>query len=230
MQFENYLMVEDVLIMPIEKAEYNRRAFSGQRFFKRIIDILFSLSVVILIFSWLFPIIGLLIKMDSKGPIFFLQPRVGLKNKIFKCWKFRTMFIDSDSSRFKATERQDSRITKIGTFLRKTNLDELPQIINILLGDMSLVGPRPQAVPFYLEYKEFIQDLDLRHQVKPGLTGWAQIKGLRGDSPDENENRLRIWQRFECDVWYIQNWNLKLDIKILFSTFWIVINGDENAY
>lgn len=230
MQFDNYLTLEDILTTPIEEIRDKHEVYGLERLAKRTIDIVFSLLVVTLIFSWLLPIIALIIKLDSKGPVFFMQPRIGLGNKVFDCWKLRTMFTDSDASSYRATEKQDSRVTKFGAFLRRTNLDELPQIINILLGDMSLIGPRPQPIPFYHEYKKFVEDLDLRHVVKPGLTGWAQVKGLRGDSPDEHENRRRIWKRFESDVWYIENWSLALDIKILFMTAWIVIKGDDNAY
>ena len=230
MQFENYLVLEDILTIPIEEVRSKHETYGLERLLKRSIDVIFSLSIIIFITSWLFPIIAILSKLDSKGSVFFFQERIGLNNKIFLCWKLRTMYENSDSLGFKATERKDSRVTKLGAFLRKTNLDELPQIINVLLGDMSLVGPRPQAIPFYEEYKEYVEDIDLRHVVKPGLTGYAQIKGLRGDSPDENENKKRIWKRFECDIWYIENWSLTLDIKILFSTVLVVINGDKNAY
>lgn len=230
MQFNNYLTLEDILTIPVEEVRSKHETYGLERFLKRSLDVIFSLFVIIFITSWLFPIIAIFSKIDSKGPVFFFQSRIGLNNKIFLCWKLRTMYENSDALGFKATERQDSRVTKLGAFLRKTNLDELPQIINVLLGDMSLVGPRPQPIPFYEEYKRYIEDIDLRHVVKPGLTGYAQIKGLRGDSPDENENRKRIWKRFECDIWYIQNWSLAMDIKILFSTVWIVIIGDDNAY
>lgn len=230
MQFDNYLTLEDILTIPVEEVRSKHETYGLERFLKRSLDVIFSLLVIIFITSWLFPIIAIFSKIDSKGPVFFFQSRIGLNNKIFLCWKLRTMYENSDALGFKATERQDSRVTRFGAFLRKTNLDELPQIINVLLGDMSLVGPRPQPIPFYEEYKRYIEDIDLRHVVKPGLTGYAQIKGLRGDSPDENENRKRIWKRFECDIWYIENWSLAMDIKILFSTVWIVIIGDDNAY
>jgi len=230
MQFDNYLTLEDILTIPVEEVRSKHETYGLERFLKRSLDVTFSLFVIIFIASWLFPIIAILSKLDSKGSVFFFQPRIGLNNKTFLCWKLRTMHVNSDTLGFKAIERQDSRVTKFGAFLRKKNLDELPQIINVLLGDMTLVGPRPQAIPFYEEYKEYIQDIDLRHVVKPGLTGYSQVKGLRGDSADENENRKRIWKRFECDIWYIENWSLALDIKILFSTFLMVFNGDENAY
>jgi putative colanic acid biosynthesis UDP-glucose lipid carrier transferase len=229
MQVKNFMTIDSVISSSIENVSYTNGRYEFQKKIKRTIDIVFALSVIIFVCSWLIPIVALLIKINSKGPVFFLQERIGLNNAIFQCWKLRTMYSDSHVS-FKATEKKDSRVTFIGGILRKLNIDELPQVINVLLGDMTLVGPRPQAIPFYIEYKEFIEDLDLRHVVKPGITGWAQIKGLRGDSPDENENRRRIWQRFECDMWYIDNWNLKLDIQIIFKTVLIMIKGDSNAY
>jgi putative colanic acid biosysnthesis UDP-glucose lipid carrier transferase len=230
MQQENYLTLGDTLISPIEDIREKHEGYSLERIAKRGIDIMFALTVIILLFSWILPIVALIIKLTSKGPVFFLQSRIGLNNEIFQCWKLRTMYIDSDANSFKATEKEDSRITSVGGFLRRLNLDELPQIINILLGDMTLVGPRPQPIPFYHKYKEFIEDLDLRHVVKPGITGYAQIRGLRGDSADENENKMRIWKRFECDMWYIENWSLRLDIEIIVKTFLIVLKGDDNAY
>jgi lipopolysaccharide/colanic/teichoic acid biosynthesis glycosyltransferase len=230
MQHENYLNLGDILVSPIEDIKEKHEGYSLERVAKRGIDIVFALTVIVLLLSWILPIVALMIKLTSKGSVFFLQPRIGLNNEIFQCWKLRTMSESSDTNNFKATEKQDSRVTAIGGILRKLNIDELPQIINILLGDMTLVGPRPQAIPFYHKYKEFIEDLDLRHVVKPGITGYAQIKGLRGDSADENENKMRIWKRFECDMWYIENWSLRLDIEIIFKTFFIVLKGDDNAY
>ena len=200
------------------------------RLLKRALDFTLSLLATVFVLTWLLPIIALLIKLDSKGDVFFFQPRLGLNNKVFKCFKFRTMYVDIDNSKFKATGRQDSRVTKIGAFLRKTNLDEVPQVLNVLFGDMSLVGPRPQAVPFYEEYKVFIENLNLRHNVKPGVTGWAQVNGLRGDLTDPVENKKRIIKRFECDLWYIENWSFLLDLKIIFLTAWVFIKGDDNAY
>jgi len=230
MQYQNYLVFEKKITLPIEELKKRHNGYNLGIVLKRSIDLFFALGLIFLICSWLFPIIGLLIKLDSKGPIFFRQPRVGLNNGIFDCWKLRTMYIDSDANRYQATEKEDLRVTKVGIFLRRTNLDELPQIINLLLGDMALVGPRPQSIPFYNNYKEIVEELDLRHVVKPGITGWAQVKGLRGDSADEQENRNRIWKRFDCDMWYIENWSIALDLTIIYKTLLIVIRGDKNAF
>lgn len=230
MQYQDYLTFDDILTLPVEDIREKHEGYKLQRLLKRSIDVAFALVIIALVCSWLLPIVALLIKLDSKGDVFFRQARVGLNNDVFECWKFRTMFSNANANSYQATEKDDLRITKLGAFLRRTNIDELPQIINLLLGDMTLVGPRPQPIPFYNKYKEFVEDIDLRHVVKPGITGLAQIKGLRGDSPDEEENRRRIWKRFECDIWYIENWSLLLDIKIVFKTFVIVIKGDDNAY
>ena len=124
-----------------------------------------------------------------------------------------------------AVVNAERRITKFGSFIRKSNLDEMPQFINVFLGQMTVVGPRPNPVSFHKVYKEYVDEYKLRHLVKPGLTGWAQIHGMRGDSPDEDQNRLRIQKRFEYDLWYIDNWSLKLDLQIIFDTVWQIING-----
>jgi putative colanic acid biosynthesis UDP-glucose lipid carrier transferase len=200
------------------------------RFMKRALDFIFSLTFILIIGSWLFPIIAIIIKLNSKGPVFFLQKRVGLHNSVFFCFKFRTMYMFVDDSVFQATTQYDKRVTKAGQFLRKTNLDELPQIINILIGNMSIIGPRPQPIPFYYNYCEFIEGIDKRHAMKPGLTGWAQVNGLRGDKDDEQENQIWIKKRFKYDMWYINNWSLKLDIYIFFRTLKNFIVGDDNAY
>lgn len=199
------------------------------RFAKRIVDILISLVLCILIFSWLFPIVALLIKLDSKGNIFYVQERWGQDNKHFKFFKFRTMKVDSQlviGGKFQQTIANDPRITKIGAFLRKTSLDELPQFFNVLLGDMSVVGPRPHAIPHNIESQVKINNYSLRHWVKPGITGWAQVNGLRGETKEFNLMRKRV----EFDIWYIENWTPWLDVRIFTMTVYNFIKGDMMAY
>lgn len=195
------------------------------QFIKRLFDIVFSLFVIVCIVSWLFPIIIVLQKLLSPGPIFYSQYRIGKGNSVFTCYKFRSMTPAPIEREFKATTTDDPRITKFGKFLRKSNIDELPQIFNVLLGDMSIVGPRPHAVSYNEKYAEFIEELRLRNLVKPGITGWAQIHGLRGDVTNEEENKARILKRFEFDIWYVENWSFSLDIQIIFLTFWEIIRG-----
>lgn len=196
------------------------------KFIKRVFDLIFSSLVLIFIGSWLFLIIAIIQKLTSKGPVFYIQDRVGRKNKIFKCFKFRTMTVDKKRDlAFNPTLKNEANITGIGKFLRKTNLDELPQFINVLLGNMSVVGPRPHAIQFDKKYSEFVEEIKLRHIVKPGITGWAQIHGLRGDSLDEEENKRKTKERIEHDIWYIENWSFGLDIQIIFMTVFQIAKG-----
>ncbi len=196
------------------------------KFLKRSFDILFSLTVLLLVASWLFPIIAIIQKATSRGPVFFIQDRIGRRNKLFRCLKFRTMTVDDKRElTFNPTLKNESNITKLGQFLRKTNLDEFPQFVNVLLGDMSVVGPRPHAIQFDKKYSEFVEEIKLRHTVKPGITGWAQIHGLRGDSLNEEENKIKTRERIEHDIWYIENWGFGLDIQIIFLTVFQVAKG-----
>ncbi|MDB5287249.1 MAG: hypothetical protein JWR05_2198 [Mucilaginibacter sp.] len=202
------------------------------RTIKRIFDIIFSFFVLLLICSWLFPLIGLLIKLNSKGPVFFVQERWGRKNKKIKCYKFRSMYItsrdvDATSGKYQQAKKNDSRITPIGAFLRKTSLDEFPQFVNVLIGNMSVVGPRPHPTPLNLESKKTIDKYLVRHLVKPGITGWAQVNGFRGET---TTNSSLMLARINYDIWYIENWTLLLDIKIIFLTFWKTVAGDKNAF
>ena len=202
---------------------------SHSRFAKRIVDILISLILCIFIFSWLFPIVALLIKLDSSGNIFYIQERWGQDNKHFKFFKFRTMYVDSQlvvQGKFQQTTENDPRITKIGAFLRKTSIDELPQFLNVILGDMSIVGPRPHAVPHNMESQVRINNYSIRHWVKPGITGWAQVNGLRGETKEFNLMRKRV----EFDIWYIENWTPWLDVKIFTMTVYNFVKGDMMAY
>jgi len=192
---------------------------------KRSFDIFFSLLVILGIFTWLFPLIALLIKLDSRGPIFFKQKRTGKSNNNFWCWKFRTMKINSEADSIQAS-LGDSRITRIGGFLRRTSLDELPQFINVLLGNMSVVGPRPHMLSHTKEYSRKIERFMARHFVKPGITGLAQAKGYRG----ETKNVLFMKNRVKFDRFYIENWSIYLDIKIIILTILSLFRGDENAY
>lgn len=197
---------------------------------KRIIDIGFSIFLFITVFSWLFPIIALLIKLDSSGPVFFIQERWGRNNKPIKCYKFRSMVKSStdldENGEYKQASKIDSRITRFGSFLRKSNLDELPQFINVFLGNMSVVGPRPHPTPLNIQSKNQIDNYLLRHLVKPGITGWAQVNGFRGET---KEIRL-MKKRVQYDIYYIEHWSPLLDLKIVFLTAWNMIKGEKNAY
>jgi Undecaprenyl-phosphate glucose phosphotransferase len=183
------------------------------RFIKRCFDILFSLCFIIFIFSWLFPIIAIIIKLSSKGPIFFIQQRTGANNKPFCCLKFRSMYVNDDADKVQAT-KNDPRITPIGKFMRRTNIDELPQFLNVLIGQMSVVGPRPHMLEHTAEYAKLIDEYLVRHYVKPGVTGWAQINGFRGIT----DELWKMEKRVEYDMAYISNWSFWWDMRIIYST------------
>lgn len=191
---------------------------------KRFFDIFFSLLVILFIFPWLFPILMILVKLSSKGPIFFKQKRTGEGNQEFYCWKFRTMKMNNESDS-KQASKNDSRITKVGRILRKTNLDEMPQFFNVLIGNMSVVGPRPHMVKHTNEYSELIDNYLVRHFARPGITGWAQTNGLRG----ETKNVEKMAKRIEYDIWYIENWSFFLELKIIYFTVRNMFVGDKNA-
>lgn len=195
------------------------------RFIKRSFDLVFSGIFILLIFSWLVPIIGLLIKLESKGPVFFKQPRHGKDNKNFLCWKFRTMTFQKNAE-FKQAIKNDNRITKVGAILRKTSIDELPQFINVFLGDMSVVGPRPHPIKLNEEFQPKIDRFWQRHAVKPGITGLAQAKGFRGETAELSDMSGRV----KLDRFYVKNWSLILDFKIILLTAMTIIKGDQNAY
>jgi putative colanic acid biosynthesis UDP-glucose lipid carrier transferase len=194
----------------------------------RRIDILFSILFLALIFSWLAPIIALMIKLNSKGPIFFKQDRWGLNNEKIVCYKFRTMRHANAEveTEFKQAGKNDERVTSLGKFLRKTSIDELPQFLNVLKGDMSVVGPRPHPIPLSIESKDIVQNYMMRHLVKPGISGWAQVNGSRGEVQSPAEMRRRV----AFDLWYIENWSFWLDCQIIFQTIVNLLKGDERAY
>ena len=194
------------------------------RFIKRGFDILFSLFVCIFLLSWLYPLLAILIKLDSKGPVLFKQKRTGLDNKEFYILKFRSMKLNKDSDKVQAT-KGDKRITSLGAFLRKSNLDEFPQFFNVLIGNMSLIGPRPHMLEHTAQYSALIKGYMVRHLVKPGLTGWAQVNGYRGETNQPGQMEGRV----EHDVYYIENWSMLLDQKIFFRTIFNMIHGEENA-
>jgi putative colanic acid biosynthesis UDP-glucose lipid carrier transferase len=196
------------------------------RFVKRSFDFIFSLLVSVFLLSWIIPLVFILSRFFSEGSVLFIQKRIGTKNKKFNCYKFRTMLPENElAEKFKPVIVNDPRITKLGRFLRKSNLDELPQFLNVLKGEMSVVGPRPHAVPYDDIYGKVVDEIRLRHNVKPGITGWAQIHGLRGDVADEEENQKRTRKRIEYDIWYIENWSFTLDIQIILITIWKMLKG-----
>ncbi|SEL25854.1 exopolysaccharide biosynthesis polyprenyl glycosylphosphotransferase [Parapedobacter koreensis] len=195
------------------------------RFKKRLFDLLFSTAVIVLVLSWLYPVLAILIKLQSKGPVLFTQQRSGRNNKPFWCYKFRSMQVNADSDQQQATPH-DQRITPIGRFLRRTNLDELPQFINVFKGEMSVVGPRPHMLAHTAAYRELINKYMARHFVKPGITGWAQVNGYRGAT----HNPVLMERRVAHDRWYMQNWTAMLDIQIVFMTIINMFRGEENAY
>jgi len=194
------------------------------RFIKRAFDVVFSLIALILT-GLLFPIIALIIKIQSPGPIIFRQARTGIDGKTFVCYKFRSMHINADADKVQATE-DDPRKFKFGDLMRKTNVDELPQFWNVLKGDMSIVGPRPHMLAHTEKYRELIDKYMVRHFVRPGVTGWAQVTGFRGETKE-------LWQmegRVKRDIWYIENWSLWLDLRIIWMTFKSIFVHDEHAY
>lgn len=193
---------------------------------KRTFDIVFSFLVTVLLLLWLIPIVGLLIKLGSKGPIFYRQTRSGINYKPFRIYKFRTMSVTESDDQFTQAKKDDPRITKVGKFLRRYNIDELPQFLNVLLGDMSVVGPRPHPVKLNEEYKSIIDKFMIRHLVLPGVTGLAQVRGLRGETAD----KLTMRKRIMTDLFYIENWSFLLDIKIIMLTVWNMFKGEKNAY
>jgi putative colanic acid biosysnthesis UDP-glucose lipid carrier transferase len=197
----------------------------GNRIKKRALDVTISLLVTIFILSWLIPVIGILIFLESGTPIFFKQLRTGKNKKPFYCWKFRSMRKNNDADVKQAT-RNDNRVTFFGRILRKTSLDEFPQFLNVLKGEMSLVGPRPHMIKHTSDYSKLVDEYMVRQFIKPGITGWAQINGFRGEIHNPEQIKMRV----NKDLWYLENWTLLLDIKILFLTVYYVFRGDKKAY
>ncbi len=198
--------------------------YLNNRILKRSFDILFS-SVVLLLMLPFLPIIALIIKLQSPGPLIFKQGRTGLNGKTFTCYKFRSMHVNKDADTVQAT-KNDPRKFAFGNFMRKTNIDEFPQFFNVLKGDMSIVGPRPHMIYHTEKYSQLISKYMVRHFSKPGITGYAQVTGFRGETE-------QLWQmegRIKKDIWYIENWSLWLDIKIIFITAWSIIHPDKSAY
>lgn len=202
---------------PLQSA-YNRAL-------KRGFDIIFSFLVLLTVYPVLYIIIGTLIKLSSRGPILFKQKRTGMYGEVFECYKFRTMKVNEEADTLQAL-KDDPRKTRLGNFLRKTNLDEFPQFVNVLFGDMSVVGPRPHMLKHTEEYSALIDKYMVRHLAKPGITGWAQVTGYRGETKTLEQMEGRV----KRDVWYIENWTFFLDLKIIIVTLLNMFTGERNAY
>ncbi len=209
--------VRNVAAIPLDE--------TGNRVIKRAFDLLFAAMATLLILSWLTPLVAILIKMDSRGPVFYRQRRAGKFNQPFNCLKFRTMYHDEQSGFVQAT-KNDPRITRVGKFLRKTSLDEFPQFFNVLSGEMSVVGPRPHPMKLNDDYSHRIKKLMSRHYVKPGVSGLAQCMGYRG----ETANFMDMKNRITLDRFYVENWSLWFDIRIIFQTVISIIKGPNKAY
>ena len=225
---EFYRNVKKSMVMEIlESVPFRREPLQAfyNRALKRTFDIVFSLCVLCTIFPILYIVVGFLIKRSSPGPIFFKQKRTGLYGYEFECYKFRTMRVNAEADTLQAV-KDDPRKTKIGDFLRRTNLDEFPQFINVLKGDMSVVGPRPHMLKHTEQYSALIDKYMVRHLVKPGVTGWAQVTGYRGETKTLEQMEGRV----KRDVWYIENWSFFLDLKIIVVTLLNMFKGEKNAY
>lgn len=216
-EYYNYIPVLSLRVIPLQEPV--------SQFVKRFFDILFSLFVIVFVLSWLTPILAICIKLESKGPVFFKQSRNGFNYQEFDCYKFRSMTPNKDAHLHQAT-KGDERITKVGVFIRKTSMDELPQFFNVLFGDMSVVGPRPHMVSHTNMYAQRIDKFMVRHFVKPGITGLAQVSGFRGEVEKDDD----IVSRVKYDIFYIENWSLLLDVKIILQTVTNAIKGEEKAY
>lgn len=213
---------DTLMVLNVDKLPFD---FTENFYIKRVFDIIFSFFVCTFILSWLYPILWVVVKIESKGPLIFKQKREGLSGREFVCYKFRSMQINNDSDTVHTT-KNDLRVTKIGAFLRKTSIDELPQFLNVLVGHMSVVGPRPHLESLSIEYQKHVDDYLKRHIVKPGITGLAQVSGYRGEIKKKSDIKNRV--RF--DIFYIENWSFFLDIKIIIKTLFNVFKGEEKAY
>lgn len=207
------------------KPRYEPLQNAYNRLVKRVFDLIFSSLVIVFILTWLFPLLAVLIKKQSKGPVLFKQLRTGKKNEPFWCYKFRSMYINVGDESEQA-KKEDARITPIGKFIRRTSLDEMPQFFNVLFGNMSVVGPRPHMIKHTTDYNDHINNFMVRHFVKPGITGLAQVSGLRG----ETKKVVDMKRRVSTDIEYVQRWSLITDIKICFLTVIVTLKGDENAF
>lgn len=197
------------------------------RLIKRVFDIVFALLVILFVLSWVIPILYILIKLESQGPFIYKHRRNGINYKEFTCYKFRSLKYGlSDNN--DQVQKNDNRVTKVGRFLRRTSIDELPQFFNVLFGDMSVVGPRPHMIRYTKEYAKRIDKYNymFRHAVKPGVTGLAQIKGYRGEIKSKED----IINRIKYDIFYIENWSVLLDVKIILNTMFTLVAGQEKAY
>lgn len=197
----------------------------ANRFWKRSFDLVCSSIFLVFFFLIIYPIVGIAIKLSSRGPILFKQQRSGQNGKIFWCYKFRSMQQNNESNTKQAT-KNDPRVTRVGKFIRHTNIDELPQFINVFRGEMSMVGPRPHMLKHTEQYSQIIDKYMVRHFVKPGITGWAQANGFRGETSE-------LWQmegRVEKDIWYIEHWTFVLDLYIIYKTIANMLHDDTKAY
>ena len=219
------LDLESLESVPVMAVRSEPLQFIHNQMVKRIFDIVFSLFFLITIFPVIYLIFGILIKISSSGPIIFRQTRTGIYGKNFDCYKFRSMIISEDADQ-KQAEKDDPRTTKIGQFLRRSNLDEIPQFFNVLKGDMSVIGPRPHMLKHTELYSSFIDKYMVRHLIKPGISGWAQVNGYRG----ETKTIEQMEDRVKYDVWYLENWTFFLDLKIVVITILNMFKGDKNAY
>ncbi|GAB3237764.1 undecaprenyl-phosphate glucose phosphotransferase [Hymenobacter seoulensis] len=211
--------------MPILTIRHEPLGIRTNLLLKRLFDIAFSLLVIVGVFPIVLTVLAILIKLDSPGPVFFKQMRPGKRNQLFPCYKLRTMRSDHGRTELQAT-KGDARITRVGQYLRKYNLDELPQFFNVLMGHMSVVGPRPNMISQLEEYSKHIRTYQMRHAVTPGITGYAQVNGYRGETREAGTMEKRV----EYDLKYVENWSFGLDMKIIGQTVWNMVKGEKNAY
>ena len=212
-------------VIPVMPARITPLDDPLNQFIKRVFDLLFSFFVILLIMSWLTPLLAILIKIESRSPVFFKQKRHGLDYEEFDCYKFRSMFVNENADIEEAI-KNDPRITKVGAFMRRTSLDEMPQFFNVLIGNMSVVGPRPHMLNFTEKYAVKVNKFKARHFIKPGITGMAQTHGYRGEIEKDSD----IINRIKYDIFYMESWSLLLDLKIIYLTIKNAIKGEKKAY
>lgn len=224
--FQRHIMAFSLMDgTPVISLHYEPLTLAGNRILKRAFDLIASSIFLVTVFPIVYIVFGLLIKLSSPGPVLFKQKRSGLNGKEFYCYKFRSMKVNVDSDNIQAT-KNDPRKTRIGEFMRRTSIDELPQFINVWLNDMSIVGPRPHMLKHTEQYSRIISSYMVRHFAKPGITGYAQVTGYRGETQE-------LWQmegRIRKDIWYIEHWSFALDLFIIWKTVYNAIHGEENAY